>query len=188
MGFSFCYLIFGSTSFDALIKLNEVIFKSDFKIFASISFLFFSLAFLFKLGSVPFHSWICDIYEGSFISVTAFFAIVPKFILFGLLFRIFLLVTPDYSLLWGSLFFFGGFLSILVGSFGALYQRKVKRLLAYSAISNIGFILVSFTCNNSHSNISLVVYFFIYMFTSIAIFSLVMNTSLRWFLLKYLLN
>jgi len=93
LGFSLIYNAFGSTSFESLMSLANL--SNNFFLFTGI--LFILIAFLFKIGAAPFHSWLCDVYDGAIISVTLLFAAVPKVVIFAVIIKLFLLVFFDFS-------------------------------------------------------------------------------------------
>jgi len=93
LGFSMIYIAFGSTSFEFLTNLTQVSINPFF----FLGTLFVLIAFLFKVGGVPFHIWLCDVYDGAMTSVTLLFASAPKIILFSLLIKLFLIVFFDFS-------------------------------------------------------------------------------------------
>jgi NADH-quinone oxidoreductase subunit N len=185
LGFSFIYLSLGSTSFDVLTKLSQS--SENFEL-ALIGIALTLTAFLFKLGSFPCHAWVCDVYEGALVSVSVFFSVIPKTVIFCLLFKLFFLTFSGFSGFWSIVFNFSGILSIFVSSVGALYQKRTKRLLAYSAIGHVGFILLAFSTGMIESLKVAVVYLFIYMVMNIGVFSLIMGFSSKGFLLKYLIS
>lgn len=118
-------------------------FYKNMEITYFIGFLFIIIGLFFKLGIVPFHMWLPDIYEGAPLISTALFALIPKIALIFLLIR-FTAFHFFFNLdVWFYIFISCGLLSIFIGTFGALLQTKIKRLVAYSAISHMGFILVS---------------------------------------------
>jgi NADH-quinone oxidoreductase subunit N len=84
-GFSLVYAATGSTSLEVVQEVLDVALRFDL---ISAGVLFFAAALLFKLGAVPFHVWLCDVYEGSPTAATFFFAIVPKLVLLYLLFKL----------------------------------------------------------------------------------------------------
>ena len=134
-----------------------------------------ALAFFFKVGAAPFHMWAPDVYEGSPISSTIFFAIIPKIALFSIFLRffqsIFLTFTDTFIFLLSTV----SLLSVIVGSFGALQQKKLKRLLAYSSISHIGYLLLAFASNSLEATQALFFYLIIYTITSFCIWSIVLS-------------
>lgn len=135
-------------------------------------FLFILIALLFKVGAAPFHSWLCDVYEGAMISVTFLFAAVPKIVLFNIIIKIFTLVFSGLSFIWSPFFVFVSILSITIGSVSAIYQKRLKRLFAYSTISHTGFILLSAACFSIDSTSSLIFYVVVYSGLTILLFSL----------------
>jgi NADH-quinone oxidoreductase subunit N len=101
------------------------------------------IGFLFKIAAVPFHSWAPDVYSGAPTPVVAFFAAAPKAAAIGLLLRLTLTALVDVPLetvIWAA-----AWLSMLVGNVWALRQRDLKRLLAYSGIAHVGYLLVGLT-------------------------------------------
>lgn len=107
-----------------------------------IGLVFMLSAFAFKIAAVPFHMWAPDVYEGAPAPVVAFLAVAPKIAVIGLLLRIFTTGMPEAMGLWSWLFALAGALSMTFGNLMALHQQNLKRLLAYSGISQMGYILV----------------------------------------------
>jgi NADH-quinone oxidoreductase subunit N len=134
--------------------------------------IFILITFLFKIGASPFHAWLCDVYDGAIICVTLLFAAQPKIIIFSLFIKLFLLIFGDFGGFWTSLFLFTSVLSIAVGSLSALYQKRLKRLFAYSTISHTGFMLLAFIVVSSFSASALIFYIIIYSALTILLFSL----------------
>ncbi|MBD3299249.1 MAG: hypothetical protein GF341_11375 [candidate division Zixibacteria bacterium] len=107
------------------------------------------IGFLFKVGAVPFHTWVPDVYTGAPTPTVAFFAAAPKAAAFGLLLRLLLTALVDLPLetvVWAA-----AWLSMLVGNFYALRQREIKRLLAYSSIAHAGYLLVGLIAKSAGS-------------------------------------
>jgi NADH-quinone oxidoreductase subunit N len=142
-----------------------------------IGILFISVSLLFKLGAAPFHMWAPDVYEGAPTPVTAFFSIVPKVAIFALLLRLFYHTFYDFASLWQPIFLYTGVLSMIIGSVGALYQKKIKRLMAYSGISNVGYMLVGFSAGTIESMSGLIIYLIVYVVMIIAFFAFVLGTQ-----------
>jgi len=135
--------------------------------------------FFFKIAAAPFHMWSPDVYEGSPISSTIIFAILPKIVLFSTFLRLF---QTSFAYFGETLLFFSigsALCSVIIGSFVALKQKKLKRLLAYSSISHVGYLLLAFSCNSLEGTQSLFFYLIIYMLTSFTIWSVILslNTS-----------
>jgi NADH-quinone oxidoreductase subunit N len=127
---------------------------------------------LFKVGSAPFHSWLCDVYDGSVVSVTLLFASAPKIIIFSIIMKLFLLIFIEFNSVWSPIFLCASVLSIFVGSISAIYQKRLKRLFAYSTIAHTGFILLGIACASADSASSLIFYIVIYSVLTILLFSL----------------
>jgi NADH-quinone oxidoreductase subunit N len=96
----------------------------------------------FKLGAVPFHMWLPDVYQGAPIPVTMFIGTAPKIAAFGMTIRILINVFPENVSDWQMLLSFMAVLSLIIGNLAAIMQTNIKRLLAYSTISHMGFILL----------------------------------------------
>ena len=96
---------------------------------------------LFKVGAVPFHSWIPDVYQGAPTPITAFMAAATKIAAFGALLRIFYVAVPEIRADWRPVLWAIAILTMVVGTVTAVTQTDVKRMLAYSAVAHTGFIL-----------------------------------------------
>ena len=96
----------------------------------------------FKVAAAPFHVWVPDVYQGSPSPVTAFMASAGKAAAFAAMLRVLVIALPFYRNDWRPVIWVLALLSLLVGSFLAVVQTNVKRMLAYSSISHAGFILV----------------------------------------------
>jgi len=104
--------------------------------------------------------------------VTLLFASAPKVIIFSIIVKLFLLVFYGFTTACSSLFLFVSVLSIIVGSISAIYQKRLKRLFAYSTISHTGFILLGIACVSADSAGSLIFYIAVYSGLTILLFSL----------------
>jgi NADH-quinone oxidoreductase subunit N len=178
IGCSLMYGFTGLTSFTDFAKLfGGSLLYNDF--YASngiiIGIVFITIALLFKLAAAPFHMWAPDVYEGAPTSVTAFFAIVPKIAILGLLIRF--LSTTLYDLIdyWQEIIFLSAIISIVVAAFAALEQKKLKRFLAYSAIGHTGYILIGVATGTPDGIQASLLYMIIYIITSIGVFSIVLS-------------
>lgn len=131
--------------------------------------LILAVGLLFKIAAAPFHNWAPDVYDGVPTLVTTWLAILPKI-------SIVTFTTEFYSNIfnqfhsWNSLFLFCAFLSLLIGSILGLSQSRIKRLLAYSTISHVGFILLSLSVGGHQSIESLIFYLIQYSLTSLNVF------------------
>ena len=100
-----------------------------------------SVGVLFKVGAVPFHSWIPDVYQGAPTPVTAFMAAATKIAAFGAMLRIFSVALPGFKDDWRPLMWGIAILTMVVGTVTAVSQNDVKRMLAYSSVAHAGFLM-----------------------------------------------
>lgn len=147
-----------------------------------VGFLFLFFGFLFKLTAAPFHIWAPDVYEGTPTPITAFFSVFPKIGLLPPFWRLLFLGTKIEGGTSGAqtiewMLLFCGILSIALGTFAALAQRKIKRILAYSSIAHIGYILLGFACASSGGFQSIFIYYPIYMGATLGIFSILLHSQ-----------
>jgi len=178
-GISFIYGCTGTTNFENLsILLAET---NDSNLFLNSiiekALLCVGAAFLFKIAAAPFHMWSPDVYEGAPTSSTIIFAIIPKIVLFSIFLRLF---QSTFFIFEDTLIFFliiFSIASVIIGSFVALRQKRIKRLLAYSSISHVGYLLLAFASNSLEATQALFFYLVIYMLTSLSIWSLVLSLN-----------
>jgi NADH-quinone oxidoreductase subunit N len=144
-GISLLYGITGTTNFTDLQEFFalDVLNTSMFNI-ACVSILLIMTSLFFKLTAAPFHFWAVDVYEGSPSGTMFFFFIVPKIAILQLLFNLTLGIFFPFSEIILYFFLISIIASVIVGAFGALFELKVKRLLVYSGISNVGFLLINY--------------------------------------------
>ena len=127
--------------------------------------LVFGLVFLvsglaFKLGAVPFHMWVPDVYHGAPTPMTLFISTAPKLAAFAMIMRLLVFGTIPLAEQWQPMLLVMAVLSIIVGNLAAIAQTNIKRMLAYSAISHMGFMLLAFTTGvfNGHAALALEAY------------------------------
>lgn len=145
-GISFLYGVTGS------LVLNEIAFYYDSSamiggmasenlMFVGIGFLL--IGFMFKIGAVPFHVWVPDVYQGAPAPITSILSTGSKIASFIVLFKTVLIVFVDFVEIWTVLLTTIAIISMLFGSFAALVQNNFKRLMAYSSIAHTGYILIA---------------------------------------------
>ncbi|MEM9084644.1 MAG: NADH-quinone oxidoreductase subunit NuoN [Pseudomonadota bacterium] len=125
----------------------------------------------FKIAAVPFHMWTPDVYEGAPTPVTAFFATAPKVAAVALTARVVFDVFGSQVDAWRQIVMFAALASIIFGALGAIGQENLKRLLAYSSINNVGFILLGLAVANEAGAASMLIYLFIYVAMSLGSFT-----------------
>ena len=116
----------------------------------------------FKISAVPFHMWTPDVYEGAPTPVTALFASAPKVAALAVTMRITFEAFGSQAAAWQQIVIFAALASIVIGALGAIGQTNIKRLLAYSSINNVGFILIGLACATPQGAAAMLVYLAIY--------------------------
>ncbi|MGU3499341.1 NADH-quinone oxidoreductase subunit NuoN [Mycobacterium sp. C31M] len=131
-----------------------------------------SVGILFKVGAVPFHSWIPDVYQGAPTPVTAFMAAATKIAAFGAMLRIFYVALPGLADDWRPMLWIIAIVTMIVGTLTAVTQTDVKRMLAYSAVAHTGFILTGVIALNDAGVSATLFYLFAYGFSTLGAFAL----------------
>jgi len=165
-GCSLIYGFTGSTNFNLIAsQLNS----DQYAITFGIVFILVGLAF--KISAVPFHMWAPDVYEGSPTSVTLFFTIVPKVAALTIFIRF--LYVPFLNLIdqWQMILIFLSIASMLFGAIAAIGQTNLKRLIAYSSISHVGYALAGLATGSNDGIQSSVIYITIYVLMNLGLFS-----------------
>ena len=183
-----CSLIYGFTGITNFEELTKVCASDAVSTGFILGMLFVAVGFLFKLTAAPFHMWAPDVYEGAPTVVTAFFAVAPKIAILALFTRLFMFTGPfGFMLLsgtpstgmpsfaWDKLLFFCSILSMIIGALSALSQQKIKRLLAYSSIGHVGYMLIGISCASLEGIESLIVYLVIYIIMTINVFAILLS-------------
>ena len=163
-----------SSNFDGL----EYQFMFDFS-FAVSGMIIVILALFFKLALAPFHLWAPDVYEGSPSSSTFFFMVISKFSIFVFLLRICYLSFYSLIAYWQFYSLIVATISIFVGAVAGLKQRRLKSLLTYSSINNMGFVLLAFSVGGFEGVQVKFYYLIVYMIASLCIWSIILNLKLK---------
>ena len=172
-GFSLIYGFTGSTSFeDIKLILSE---SNNLSLGLIFGLVFIIVGLAFKISAVPFHMWTPDVYQGAPTSITAFFAIVPKIAAIALIFRFCLEPFGDHYNEWGQIVFFLSVASMFLGAIAAINQSNIKRLLAYSSIGHVGYVLIALAAGNNDGVKSAAIYMFIYMIMNISVFTILLS-------------
>ncbi len=126
---------------------------------------------IFKVGAVPLHMWVPDVYEGAPTTITAFMSVGPKAAAFAILLRIFLDAMAPAAEIWVVVVAVIAVLTMALGSFVALVQTNIKRMLAYSSIAHAGFVLLGLVAGGRNGVASVMLYLLIYAFMNLGIFA-----------------
>ena len=172
-GFSLVYGFTGQTSFDGIYLSLSQVEKLPIGLVFGLVFVLVGLAF--KVSAVPFHMWTPDVYEGAPTSITAFFAIVPKLAATALIFRFCLEPFDNFYFEWTQVIFFLSVASMFLGAIAAIAQKNIKRLLAYSSIGHVGYVLIALVSASDQGLKSASIYMFIYLVMNIAVFSIILS-------------
>ena len=166
LGISLFYGFSGTTNFDVATYLYSA---NPVPPAVILGFLLIVIAMFFKISAAPFHMWTPDVYEGSNSIVTTFFATVTKFTAVMVLVRLFLDLSPSWVGM-EKVLILVALVSMAVGSFGAIRQNNIKRLLAYSSIGHVGFVLFGLSALSPEGIKACVIYMVIYSILSLGNF------------------
>ncbi|MGN6286045.1 MAG: NADH-quinone oxidoreductase subunit NuoN [Afipia sp.] len=128
----------------------------------------------FKVSAVPFHMWTPDVYEGAPTPVTAFFASAPKVAALAVFVRVALTAFPGVTHEWQQIIVFVSIASMALGSFAAIGQKNIKRLMAYSSIGHMGFALVGLAAGTAEGAQGVLVYIAIYVAMTLGSFAIIL--------------
>lgn len=171
-GCSMIYGFTGTTSFDGLSAAFDGDTQASLGVVVGIVFLAAGLAF--KVSAVPFHMWTPDVYEGAPTPVTAFFAVAPKIAAIALFVRALIGPFGDLVAEWQQIIVLVSIASMLLGSFAAIAQNNIKRLMAYSSIGHIGYALIGLAAGNEEGVSGVLVYMAIYLFMNVGTFACIL--------------
>ncbi|MBV9261189.1 MAG: NADH-quinone oxidoreductase subunit NuoN, partial [Pseudolabrys sp.] len=169
-GASLVYGFTGTVSFQGIAKAAGT---GGIGLIFGLVFLF--VGFCFKISAVPFHMWTPDVYEGAPTPVTAFFAGAPKVAAIAMFVRATIVAFPGITHQWQQIVVFVAIASMLLGSFAAIGQRNIKRLLAYSSIGHMGFALVGLAAGTAEGVQGVMVYMAIYVAMTLGAFAVVLS-------------
>ncbi len=170
-GFSMVYGATGTIQFDVM---AQVIAEGNVdQTVLAFGLVFVVIGLAFKLGAVPFHMWVPDVYHGSPTAVTLYLATAAKIAAFAMTYRILVDALPGVVEDWQPLLIMLSVLSLLVGSVVAIAQDNIKRMLAYSGIGHVGFIMLGFIAANPDGYSAAMFYTLVYAITGVAAFGMI---------------
>ena len=170
-GISLVYGFAGTTLFDDIAIAYAG--PRNMGLLFGLVFVFAGLAF--KLAAVPFHMWTPDVYEGAPTPVTAFFASAPKVAAMAMALRVAVEAMGPAVLEWRQIVIFAALASIILGAVGAIGQRNIKRLLAYSSINNVGFALIGLAAGSAQGVAGVLFYLAVYIVMTLGSFLIVLQ-------------
>lgn len=177
-GISLIYGFTGTTSFvvlgDYFAQFGDEAGLGGINKAILVGLVFILIGFCFKISAVPFHMWTPDVYEGAPTPVTAFFAVAPKIASVALLVRVLSQPFADLLSYWQQIVVFMAIASLLVGALGAMTQFNIKRMLAYSSIGHVGFMLMGLATGTSTGVQGVIIYLTLYIFMSVGAFGCIL--------------
>jgi len=172
-GCSLLYGILGTLNFQHLSLLLSIPFEESYSslyYLLLIGVLLITITFLFKISAAPFHFWSPDVYEGAPLATTVVFSIVPKFAIFSFFIKWLCIINTIFSQV-QYLLLISGILSVFVGTFFAIRQKRVKRLVIYSSIAQVGFLVAALSVISVNSLVAVYFFLTIYIITSVLVWS-----------------
>jgi len=167
-------IIYGTTG---TFYFNEVAALFSNNNLQILGFIFFFTGMAFKISIVPFHLWTADVYEGSPVNITSYLSVISKgaavFILIIILFTVF----PVIIATWQKTIYVTSILTMTIGNLFAIRQQNIKRFLAFSSISQAGYILLGFIGGNQLGMASVIYYILVYIFSNLGAFGVVIAIS-----------
>ncbi len=172
-GISMLYGTTGTLDFD---EMAPVLKMGNLQL---LSFIFVFAGFAFKLSAVPFHLWTADVYEGAPAPVTAYLSVISKasivFIFITVLFKLFAV----YSGMWYNMLYLTILVTITIGNLFAIRQDNMKRFLAFSSISQVGYILLGISSGTSMGTSSAIFFLIVYTFSNLGAFGVISLVAAR---------
>jgi len=166
-------LLYGATGTLTLGGIRDSLAGESDTSMALVGVALLSVGLLFKVGAVPFHSWIPDVYQGAPTPITGFMAAATKVAAFGALLRVVYVALPPLHHDWRPVLWGIAILTMTVGTITAVNQTNVKRMLAYSSVAHVGFILTGVIADNSAGLSGTLFYLVAYSFSTVGAFAIV---------------
>lgn len=168
-------MIYGATgSLDILVIARSIASQQANYLLAVFGLVFIVTGIAFKLGAVPFHMWVPDVYDGAPTLLAQLIGSAPKLAAFAFIFRLLAEALAGFTADWSSMLIVLAVLSLIVGNVAAIAQTSLKRMLAYSTISHMGFLLLGFLAGNPAGFSASFFYAMTYMLTAAAGFGMIM--------------
>jgi NADH-quinone oxidoreductase subunit N len=176
-GMSMIYGLSGTLNLEEIaVRLHEPVSPG-----VILGLVFLVVGVAFKLGAVPFHMWLPDVYQGAPTSVTLFIGTAPKLAYFALALRLLAHGLGPTVIEWSQMLAALAILTLVVGNVVALVQTNLKRMLAYSTISNVGFILLGFVAGTPSGYAAALYYTLVYVLVALGSFGVILLASRKGF-------
>jgi NADH-quinone oxidoreductase subunit N len=180
-GMSMLYGISGSLTISDIAYMSNQALESREILVLNFGLIFVIIGIAFKLGAVPFHMWVPDVYHGAPTPITMFISTIPKISVFVIMIRLLVEALGGLVNYWQDLLFILAVLSISIGTLIAIAQTNLKRLFAYSTISHIGFVLLGFSVGVIDGYISALFYILAYTLVGLAGFGVMIFLNTKGF-------
>ncbi|MEQ1601353.1 MAG: NADH-quinone oxidoreductase subunit NuoN [Methylophilaceae bacterium] len=175
-------MLYGATGSLELASISNALLNGSIdKPILVLGLVFIVSGLAFKLGAVPFQMWVPDVYQGAPTAITLLIGSVPKFAGFALVIRILMQGLPVLAIDWQGMLVIMAVLSIIIGNITAIAQTNLKRMLAYSTISHIGFLLFGFMSASLNGFASAMFYISAYVLMALAGFGMILLLSRKGF-------
>lgn len=175
-GFS---LLYGATGLLSYVDIRVFLLLQDMShnpmVLVAVAFILAGLAF--KLGAVPFHMWAPDVYEGAPLPVTLFIASLPKLATVIVILRTLAFMLEPLAMIWTKACLILALASIIVGNIAAMQQQNIKRLLAYSSIAHMGYVLLGLVVHSTLGYGAMLFYIMVYIVSNLAIFGALLSMT-----------
>jgi len=167
-------MVYGTTGTLYFNEIGRLFVNDNLQI---LGFIFFFAGMAFKISIVPFHLWTADVYEGAPVNVTSYLSVISKgaaiFIFIIILFTVFPVIISG----WQKIIYVTAVLTMTIGNLFAIRQQNLKRFLAFSSISQAGYILLGIIGGNQLGMASVIYYILVYIFSNLAVFGVVAAIS-----------
>jgi NADH-quinone oxidoreductase subunit N len=167
-------MIYGTTG---TLYFHEVAQLFENRNLQILGFIFFFSGMAFKISIVPFHLWTADVYEGAPVNVTSYLSVISKGAAIFIFVIVLFMVFPVIISTWQKIIFVSAVLTMTIGNLFAIRQQNLKRFLAFSSISQAGYILLGLIGGNQLGMASVIYYILVYIFSNLGAFGVVIAIS-----------
>jgi len=170
-------MVYGATGSLDLGAISQLVIAREHNIVLIFGLVFVIVGIAFKLGAVPFHMWLPDVYQGSPTAVTVYLGSAPKIAAFAMLMRLLVDGLGSLHVQWQDILIILSVASMAVGNLVAIAQTNIKRMLAYSTISHVGFLMLGVIAVSRDGYASAMFYTLIYTIMALGAFGMIMLMS-----------
>ncbi|MBD3610689.1 MAG: NADH-quinone oxidoreductase subunit NuoN [Gammaproteobacteria bacterium] len=170
-------MLYGATQSLDLAVISQQAVNSDMPLVMVFGLVFIVVGVAFKLGAVPFHMWVPDVYQGSPTAVTLFIGSAPKIAAFAMVMRLLVDGLSSMHIHWQDMFIILSVLSLAVGNIFAIAQTNIKRMLAYSTIAHMGFLMLGVLSGTKEGYSAAMFYTIVYAMMSVGAFGMIILLS-----------